>query len=156
MEVLQHIDAGEVKHLLELLQPQERVETRTPKEQQRPKLPNDPDQPKRPKLSDAHDKFLREMVQRFGEVPPPPRPGPAPFRGPKRRRGVTRNYEVVDYGADRRHRRGTWTAVMVAGALANGNTRDAEQWVRENYPEFADRSIDWTWLADKQNYIRFN
>lgn len=126
MEVLQYIDAGEVKRLLELLQPQERVETRAPNE---------------PK------EYVRQV------------PAPViitPFRSPKRRRSVARNYEVVDYAAEHYHRRGTWTAAMVASALANRNTRDAEQWLRENHSEFANRSIDWTWLADKRNYIRFH
>jgi hypothetical protein len=57
--------------------------------------------------------------------------------------------------ADRHHRAGTWTAAMVTAAITKTHTLEAERWLFENYPEFRGRYIDWTWLADKQNYIRF-
>jgi hypothetical protein len=124
MEVAKFIDPGEVKVLLELLQPTDKVETRAP------------NQPRIERLTPT----------------PAPAPAPAPRRRAKRRSAT---YEVVDYSADRRHRSGTWTAAMVIAAITNSNTFDAERWLFENYPQFRGRSIDWNWLADKQNYIRF-
>lgn len=130
MEVTKFIDPGEVKVLLELLQSTDKVETRAPKE----RLPND--------------------SPRFQYLTPTPTPAPAPApRRRTKRRGAT--YEIVDYSADRRHRSGTWTAVMVTAAITNTNTLEAERWLLDNYPQYRERSIDWKWLADKQNYIRF-
>jgi hypothetical protein len=116
MEVAKFIDPGEVKVLLELLQPTDKVETRAP------------NQPR-----------IEHLIQ-------------APRRRTKRR-GAT--YEILDHMADRHHRAGTWTAAMVTAAITKTHTLEAERWLFENYPQFRGRYIDWNWLADKQNYIRF-
>lgn len=137
MEVAQHIDPQEVKALLEMLQKPDEIKKRAPHsaereaQQPRPYMPNN----------------LRPNNEQ---------PKPLPFnRSSRRRRKCGTAYEVLDYAADRRHRPNTWTMAMVVAAITNSDTRTAETWLKENFPEYAERSIDWRWLSDDKNYIRF-
>lgn len=77
-------------------------------------------------------------------------------RGPRTRQPRGRDYETLDHRAYRNHRAGTWTHAMVSVATGHAlsNTNDAVLKLRELYPQYADRNIDFNWLA-KVGYIRF-
>lgn len=85
---------------------------------------------------------------------------PGPFRklvrGPRTRQPRGRAYTILDSNATRHHRPGTWTFAMVRCATTpdEANTLTATTKLRDEYPIFADRNIDWNWLA-KVGYISF-
>lgn len=73
----------------------------------------------------------------------------------KSRRGAITvcKYKVINAYGQRNHRHGTWTRAMVDAALACDNSKDAQQHLVDHYPKFADRKIDWNWLANDVGYI---
>lgn len=86
-------------------------------------------------------------------------PFAAKLKGLKRRSRVNA-YRVIDVRAERKHRVGTWTYAMVrsvVGGYVNAvaewaKPHDAEKFMRTFHGDYADRRIDWNWLAE-QGYI---
>lgn len=75
-------------------------------------------------------------------------------RAPRTRRVRGRDYTVLDSTAHRNHRAGTWTHAMVRCAVLCKNTEEATATLRSTWPEYAERTIDFNWLA-KVGYIVF-
>lgn len=80
--------------------------------------------------------------------------------GPKRRaRAASRNfttnrrYRVLHEYGYANHRRRTWRRAMVECILRNDNELDALQELVRMFPEYADKGIDLTWVAEHAGYV---
>ena len=86
-----------------------------------------------------------------------------PFRrkmkSPRMRKVRGQRYQVLNSYAYANHRRGTWRYAMVMAAVFHEGTNasdtiTAQAKLRDSFPQYADQSIDFAWLA-KQGYISF-
>jgi hypothetical protein len=67
---------------------------------------------------------------------------------------TNRRYEVLHPAGYANHRRRTWRRAMVECILKCDNELSALQMLVENYPEYASKGIDLTWVAEQARYVR--
>lgn len=68
--------------------------------------------------------------------------------------GDDRDYKALVEADECNLREGTWTEHMVLTALAHGNIGKANA-AHAKSGKFADKKIDWKWLADVRKYLQF-
>ena len=68
--------------------------------------------------------------------------------------GDDRDYKALVKADECNLREGTWTEHMVLTALAHGNIGKANA-AHAKSGKFADKKIDWKWLADVRKYLQF-
>lgn len=87
-------------------------------------------------------------------------PSKRAFKG--RRNAITRvMYKATWKSAYMNHRIGTWTYAMVFSVCYAYSEQDeeycssalADEYLRKNFPRFADRKIDWNWLINDVSYV---
>ncbi len=82
-------------------------------------------------------------------------------RRPRTRMPRHREYRVLRPLAFASHRRNTWTRAMVESIVTTynedkkTNAAQAENRLRDNYPQYADRTLDFAWCVEK-GYITFS
>jgi len=115
-----------VASLLERLMPRVPVARRAPAEHQSQGLPPPP----------IRDAFTRQATRT------------------RKRHPVGRlvSYTLTDAGKYARHR--GWRGAMVRAAQLHITTREAEDWLGANFPEYTAKGIDWSWLLSTAEYIR--
>lgn len=82
-------------------------------------------------------------------------------RKPRRGPIVHCQYKVLNRYAVVNHRWGTWTHAMVDSVVEADALHDedyttaaqAQEYLSKHYPKYADRKIDWNWLAKDVGYI---
>lgn len=96
---------------------------------------------------------------RKGETPSRPAtsaPSAATERRPrtaKRSTAANRRYRVVAKYGYANHRRRTWRRAMTECILCTDNELDALRELVERYPEYAEKGVDLTWVAEHAGYV---
>lgn len=120
--------------------------------------------PKRPVNVRRPDGGWKTQVKPNGDkVMTPTEPKQIKLRTRKsRRKAITDcSYRVLNPAAYLNHRPGTWTRAMVQSVVRAWDESDedytdgdaADRYLAHHFPKFAEKKIDWNWLAKDVSYI---